>query len=81
MSETEKLAAAFERVGAPKAQAHTMATQLLRRAEQLAGERGTTREAELARLLEFAIRGRSGELPPDFAPSSRPMPPPGANKL
>ena len=68
MSESDQLAAAFERLGAPRAQAVTMAAQLLKRAEQLARERGLTREAALARLLELATKGRAGELPADFAP-------------
>ncbi len=51
MTEIEQLAAAFERLGAARPQAQTMATQLWRRAEQLACERSTTHEVELARLL------------------------------
>jgi hypothetical protein len=72
MSEADQLATAFERLGAPRAQAVTMAAQLLKRAEQLAGERGLTREAALARLLELAAKGRAGEVPADFAPPSPP---------
>ena len=74
MSEADQLAAAFERLGASRAQAVTMAAQLLKRAEQLARERGLTREAALARLLELATKGRAGELPEDFAPPP-PRPP------
>ncbi len=69
MTEIEQLAAAFERLGAARPQAQTMATQLWRRAEQLACERSTTHEVELARLLDLSMRGRVGELPADFAPT------------
>ena len=75
MNETEQLAAAFERLGAPRAQAAAMAAQLLKRAEQIARERGVTREAALARLLELATKGRAGELPADFAPLPSTHPP------
>ena len=68
MSEADQLVAAFERLGAPRAQAVTMAAQLLKRAEQLAQERGFTRQAALARLLELVSKGRAGELPADFVP-------------
>ncbi|MBI5771766.1 MAG: hypothetical protein HZA93_28605 [Verrucomicrobia bacterium] len=74
MTETEQLAAVFERLGAARTQAQTMAAQLLRRAEQLAVERGTTREAELARLLSLATQGHGGVLPADFVPAPRPTP-------
>ena len=74
MNEVEQLTAAFERLGASSAQATTMAAQLLKRAEQIARERGGTREAALARLLELAVKGRAGELPEDFAPPPPPKP-------
>jgi hypothetical protein len=68
MTEQEQLKALCERLGAPPAQAQTMAAQLLKRAEQLAKERGTTREAALARLLDLLVQGHAGEVPPEFAP-------------
>jgi hypothetical protein len=68
MSEQEQLTQLCRRLGAPRAQAATMAAQLLKRAKQLATTRGTTREAELARLLELVVKGRAGELPADFTP-------------
>jgi hypothetical protein len=68
MNELEQLTVLCERLGAPRAQAATMAAQLLKRADQLATERGTTREAALARLLELLVKGRSGEVPAEFAP-------------
>ena len=75
-SELEQLTRLCEQLGAPPAQAATMAAQLLKRAAQLAVERGVTREAALARLLELLVQGRAGNVPPDFAPPpARPGPP------
>ena len=54
------------RLGAGRAQAETMAAQLLKRAEQLAAERGITREAALGHLLKIVVQGRAGEVPPGF---------------
>jgi hypothetical protein len=70
--ESAALTQLCERLGASPTQAAQMAAQLVKRAEQLA-ERGGTREAALARLLDLLVRGCSGEVPPEFQPS----PPPG----
>jgi hypothetical protein len=75
MSELEQPAQVCTRLGAPPTQAQTMAAQLLKRAVQLAAERGTTREAELARLLDLVVQGRAGIVPESFAPPG-PRPPP-----
>ncbi len=72
MSELEQLTQLCERLGAPPAQAAAMAGQLLKRAEQIAAERGGTREAALKRLLDLMIQGRAGKVPEEFAP----VPPP-----
>jgi hypothetical protein len=72
MTEHEQLRQLCERLGASTAQAEIMAAQLLKRAEQLAAERGTTREAALARLLELVVQGRSGNAPGEFPPTSPP---------
>ena len=74
MTEEEQLAQVCQRLGATPEQALIMARQLLKRAEQLAGERGSNREAELRRLLELVIKGRAGEVPKDFTPPA-PLPP------
>ena len=74
MSELEQLAQVCARLGAPPAQAQTMAAQLLKRAGQLAAERGTTGEAELARLLDLVVQGRAGIVPENFKPPG-PRPP------
>jgi hypothetical protein len=78
MTEHEKLAELCVRLGAPRTQAATMAAQLLKRAEQLAIERGVTREAALKGLLDVVVKGRAGEVPAQFAPPpSVPPRPPG----
>ncbi|MBL9189189.1 MAG: hypothetical protein JNK23_17035 [Opitutaceae bacterium] len=71
MSELEQLSRLCERLGASGAQAATMAAQLLKRADQLAVERGLTREAALASLVEVLVKGRAGEVPARFAPAPR----------
>ena len=71
MTEAEQLTQLCERLGAPRAQAETMAAQLAKRATQLAVERGLTREVAMARLLEAVVKGRAGEAPPG-APTTPP---------
>jgi hypothetical protein len=73
MTEQEQLTHLCERLGAPAAQATVMAAQLLKRADQLALERKSSRETELKRLLELLTKGHAGEVPKDFVP-----PPPRA---
>lgn len=63
MSELEQLTELCERLGAPRAQAETMAAQLAKRATQLAAERGIAREVAMARLLEAVVKGRAGVAP------------------
>ena len=79
MTELDQLIQLCERLGASPAQAATMATQLLKRADQLASERGLAREEALKGLLEIVIKGRAGEVPAHFAVllPSAPLPPPG----
>ena len=50
----------FEGMGASGPQAGGMARQLLKRARQLAGERGSDREEELRYLLDLIVAGREG---------------------
>jgi hypothetical protein len=73
VTELEQLTELCMRLGAPAAQASTMAAQVLKRAEQLALERGVTWETALQGLIEVMIKGRAGEVPPRFSSS----PPPG----
>lgn len=68
MDELESLSQVWVRLGAPPAQARIMAGQVLKRAGQLAIERGTAREAELARLVDLVVQGRAGTVPANFIP-------------
>lgn len=70
MNELEQLAQACVKLGSSPAQAEVMAAQLLKRAGQLAAERGLTREAALAHLLNLVKQARSGEVPSGFRPAS-----------
>jgi hypothetical protein len=81
MTELEQLTQLCERLGAPHAQAAVMAAQLARRATQLATERGVTREAAMARLLEAVVKGRAGEGPAGTGPMTPPPAPPPAPLL
>lgn len=72
MNEEDQLAQLCERLGAAPGQAATMAAQLLKRADQLALERGIERTAALAYLIDLVIKARSGEAPPGFPPTRPP---------
>jgi len=72
MTELEQLTTLCQRLGAEPAQAATMAGQLLKRADQLAAERGIERTAALGYLIELVVKGRSGETPPQFPPTLPP---------
>ena len=69
MTELEQLTQLCERLGAPPAQAAVMAAQLLKRADQIARERGLAREDALRNLLEVVVKGRAGEVPAQFNPT------------
>lgn len=71
MSDLGKVTQLCERLGAPPAQAATMAAQLLKRAEQISAERKITREAAMAQLLQILVEGRQGNVPPAFQPQPR----------
>ena len=75
MTELEQLSQLCQRLGAPPAQAATMAAQLVKRADQLAAERGMAREVALRGLLEVLVKGRAGEVPAQFNPTPPPVPP------
>jgi hypothetical protein len=75
MTELEQMSRLCEQLGAPPAQAKTMATQLLKRAGQIAEERSITRELALKGLLDVLVKGRAGEVPPEFATPRPPTPP------
>ncbi len=75
MNEQEQLVSLCMKMGAPRAQAETMALQLSKRADQLVAMRGMTRVAAMAHLLELVVKGRSGETPPGFEGGAPPSPP------
>jgi len=61
----QQVAGIFQNLGAEEENALTMSRQLIKRAEQLAEERNTTKITELQDLLETAICGAQGALKPD----------------
>ena len=69
-SETEEmqLQAVFRNLGAGERQANVMARQTLKRANQIAAERGVSRAEALRGLLEVVVAGRSGEVPESLKP-------------
>jgi hypothetical protein len=75
MNEQEQLVALCMKMGAHRSQAEIMASQLAKRADQLAAARGLTRVAAMAHLLQLLVKGRSGEVPPGFEGGA---PPPAA---
>ena len=68
MDEHAQLVALCERMGAPRAQAETMARQLAKRADQLCAERGISRVDAMSGLLQVLIKGRNGEGPDAGSP-------------
>lgn len=72
MSDLEKITQLCIRLGAGPDQAATMAAQLVKRADQLAVDRGIAREAAMAQLLEILVQGRQGVVPPSFKPPAPP---------
>ena len=68
MNELAQLTALCRGLGATAAQADSMARQLIKRADQLACERGQPREEVMAYLLRLVVQGRNGEVPPEFRP-------------
>lgn len=75
--ETHKLAAVFENLGAAEGQARTMAGQLLKRAEQMAEERGIPRVDALNYLVQVAIAGHQGHVFEGDPPENRAAKPDG----
>ena len=79
MNELEQMTALCSRLGASSSQAAIMAAQLLKRADQLAVERGIERTAALSYLVELVMKSRSGEMGSEFPPSAPPQKPPAAD--
>ncbi|MEO6004062.1 MAG: hypothetical protein ABIZ04_14230 [Opitutus sp.] len=72
MSELEQLSSLCLRLGADAKQAPVMAAQLLKRADQLALDRGIDRTQALQYLIELVVKGRNGEAPPEFPGATSP---------
>ena len=68
--EIEQIAGIFRNLGADREKASTMARQLIKRAEQMAREKNSTKVNELQALLETAIYGAQGALKPDKSSDS-----------
>jgi len=66
MNEHEQLTQLCLKLGADRVQASTMATQLVKRADQLVAERGIGRTEAMAHLLELVTKGHRGETPTGF---------------
>ena len=64
--EVTQLRALLLRMGATPAQAEAMSSQLLKRCDQLAAERGWERARAMEHLLTLLVRGRNGESSPGF---------------
>jgi hypothetical protein len=75
MSELAQLTRLCHGLGATEVQAESMARQLMKRADQLVVERGQTREAAMAYLLNLLGQGSQGEVPREFPPTAQPGPP------
>ena len=75
MNELEQMTVLCARLGANPSQAAIMAAQLLKRADQLAVERGIERTAALSHLVELVIKSRSGEMTSEFPPTTPPQKP------
>lgn len=73
--EMEMLVRLCTGLGAGAEQARTMATQLTRRADQLAGERGIPREEAMRYLLEVVTKARSGTIAPEYDNTHPPISP------
>ena len=55
----------FQNLGAPEEQAMIMARQLIKRADQIAEEKKTSKIVELRKLLEIASLGAQGQTKPN----------------
>jgi len=65
-AEMEMLVRLCAGLGADPEKARTMASQLTKRADQLAAERNIPREEAMRYLLEVVTKGRAGEVAPSF---------------
>jgi Tfp pilus assembly protein FimT len=66
VNEQEEIVELLKRLGATPGQADTMASQLRKRADQLAAEHQVSRAEAMRYLLDAVMKGRSGETPGPF---------------
>jgi hypothetical protein len=66
VNELTQLTELCVKLGAPREQAVAMAQQMVKRADQLAAQRGQSREEAMTYLLRLVVQGRSGEMPKEF---------------
>ena len=59
-NEAAEIAGIFVNLGAPEKQAEVMASQLIKRAEQIAQERGISKVEATERLLKQVLEARQG---------------------
>ena len=59
-NEAAEIAGIFVNLGAPEKQAEVMASQLIKRAEQIAQERGISKVVATERLLKQVVEARQG---------------------
>jgi len=69
----EMLTQAFAQMGATSEQAPVMAAQLLKRARQVASDRGVPETVALSELLTKVTAGRRGEYGAEFPPEESSM--------
>ena len=62
-------------LGADPEQSRAMASQLVKRADQLAAERSIPREEAMRYLLEVVTKGQAGEVSPSYEKTHPPIPP------
>jgi hypothetical protein len=66
MNEHEQLTQLCLKLGADRVQAERMASQLVKRTDQLVAERGISRMDAMGYLLQLVTKGRNGETPAGF---------------
>jgi len=72
-TEAEMLIRLCVGLGSTKDQARAMAVQLMKRAEQLKIERGSSREDAMRYLLEVLTKGRAGEVATEYDKARPPI--------
>lgn len=74
-AELEMLVRLCAGMGADPEQARTMASQMMKRADQLATDRNIPREEAMRYLLEVVTKGRAGEVAPSYDKAHPPIAP------